>query len=501
MSAHAPIGELRLRQPVRRELPAGKLQSPRINGPRAIGCRPGSPIDFRIAATGSQPMQFRAGELPPGLHLDHATGRLTGVMNSPASFAIRIVAENAAGVCRRDLRVVVGDAIALTPPMGWSSWNCWGRDVDQEKVIAAAEALVRTGLADHGWTYVNIDDGWQGQRDPVTGAIMPNEKFSDMAGLCKHVHDLGLKIGIYSTPWVKSYAGFTGGSADESGGPIVAGDDGRRFGDFSYVAADVAQWVAWGIDYLKYDWYPIDIPATKAISNALRGCGRDIVLSLSNSAPLKLAGELSKLAECWRTTGDVCDLWTTPENAQPWEHSVSEIGFGQAAWASYAGPGHWNDADMLVVGHVGWGPAVRPTRLTPDEQRSHISLWCLLASPLLLGCDLDRINPFTLGLLTNDEVLDINQDPLGLGGVQICRDGETEIWMRELENGDRAVGLFNLGETSRVLKVDWQELRIAGPHAVRDLWETVNLQVCDEQLESLTLSHGVTFVRLSRCVD
>ena len=174
-------------------------------------------------------------------------------------------------------------------------------------------------------------------------------------------------------------------------------------GRISFAQNDARQWAAWGIDYLKYDWNPNELPETRQMYEALLASGRDIVLSLSNSMPFANIPDLCHWANSWRTTGDIRDTWS----------SMSSKGFGEDQWEPYCSPGHWNDPDMLVVGYVGWGPRLHPTQLTPDEQYTHISLWCLVSSPMLLGCDLERLDAFTLNLLTNDEVLDVSQDALG----------------------------------------------------------------------------------------
>ena len=369
-------------------------------------------------------MTFAAEGLPDGLRLDTATGRITGSLPKAGKRRVTLVARNSRGEARRPLEIVVGETIALTPPMGWNSWNCWSVSVNQEKVLRAAKAMVASGLDQHGWSYVNIDDGWQGARGGQFKAIQPNAKFPDIKALADEIHSLGLKFGVYSTPWLGSYLGFPGSSCDQPDGTydwIASGNhdvhmrltysdrklmDAKvkanwRFGAVPFFTQDASQWATWGVDYLKYDWRPIDVAHTEAMQKALLSTGRDIVYSLSNAAPFKEAVEWGKLSNMWRTTGDIVDTWK----------SVSGIGFSQQRWAPFQSPGHYNDLDMLVVGWMGWGKP-RPNRLTADEQYTHISIWCLLSAPLLLGCDLEKLDPFALGLLTNDEVLAIDQDPL-----------------------------------------------------------------------------------------
>jgi len=459
---------------------------PRIVGARVFGVRPGSPFLFTVPATGARPMRFAARDLPQGLTLDPETGRITGRVARRGEHLVRLIARNAEGTCERHLRIVVGDRIALTPPMGWNSWNCWAQSIDDVKVRDAADAMVHSGLVRHGWTYINIDDGWQGRRMPPEYALQPKDRFPDMKALADYVHGLGLKLGLYSTPWKTSYAGYAGGSADLDDGRVTKKE--HAFGAVSFEDADARQFAAWGVDYLKYDWKPNDVLHARRMAEALRACGRDIVFSLSNTAPFDLAREWARLANCWRTTGDLTDTWA----------SVSGVGFSQDRWRPFAGPGHWNDPDMLVIGRVGWGPSLRPTTLAPNEQYTHVSLWCLLAAPLLLGCDLEELDPFTLGLLTNDEVLAVNQDPLGRQAARARVDGPLEVWAKELGDGSKAVGLFNRDEAPRTVTVRWSDLGITGPRTVRDLWRQKDLGTFDGRFSARVLVHGVVLVRVFR---
>lgn len=395
--------------------------TPRINGPSVYGERPGNPFLYTIPATGDRPMLFSAEGLPDGLKLNRDNGQITGSVATAGNYTVKLTAENAVGKATRKFTINIGETIALTPPMGWNSWNSWAGTVDMAKVKRAAQLMVEKGLINHGWTYVNIDDTWQGQRTGPDHALQANEKFPDMKSLTDELHQMGLKAGIYSTPWITSYAGYAGGSSDSTEGAwssdTMRGGEYHRYGANSFADTDAKQFADWGFDYLKYDWYPNEVPYVEAMSKALRASGRDIIYSLSNSARMADADELEKLANSWRTTGDITDTWG--RGSQGYNHGIGEIGFLQDNWAHHAGPGHWNDPDMLVVGYVSVGASIHPTRLTPDEQYTHISLWCLLSAPLLIGCDLDRLDDFTLGLLTNDEVLAIDQDSLGQQARQV----------------------------------------------------------------------------------
>jgi alpha-galactosidase len=468
---------------------------PRINGARVYGERPGRPFLFTIPATGDRPMTFAAEGLPDGLKLDEKTGRITGKVDKAGEFNVTLKANNARGSDAKPLKIVIGNQIALTPPMGWNSWNCWARAVDQEKVLASAKAMVDKGLINHGWTYINIDDTWQGKRGGEFNGIQPNEKFPDIHGLTGQIHAMGLKAGIYSTPWKTSYGHYIGGSSDSADGAWEAPPEGSKHkkgsnywshGKHSFATNDAKQWAAWGFDYLKYDWNPNDVPHVKEMSDALRDSGRDLVYSLSNSAPFDHAADWAKLANCWRTTGDIRDTWK----------SMSGIGFKQDRWAPFAGPGHWNDPDMLVVGYVGWGPNLHPTRLTPDEQYTHISLWCMLSAPLLIGCDMSRLDDFTVSLLSNDEVLAIDQDALGREATSVASDGDAIVYAKDLSDGSKAVGLFNRGRTPMKVTAKWSDVGVSGKQIVRDLWRQKDVGTFEKQFQATVPPHGVVLARL-----
>jgi alpha-galactosidase len=428
------------------------------------------------------------------------TGRITGSTDKQGEYRVVLRAANSSGTAEKKFRIIVGDRICLTPPMGWNSWNCWAEAVDQEKVMRSARAMVKAGLADHGWTYVNIDDTWQGARGGKFAAIQGNAKFPDMRKLCDDIHALGLKAGIYSTPGVTSYAMHCGGSSDDPGGAWskeLGNDKHFRHGKHSFAENDAKQWAQWGFDYLKYDWSPNDVAHAREMSVALRKCNRDIVFSLSNSAPIANAADWARLANLWRTTGDIRDRWGWEENAPEWQYGISEIGFAQDLWASHAGPGHWNDPDMLVVGRVGWGPALHGTNLTPDEQYTHISLWCMLSAPLLIGCDLERLDPLTVALLGNDEVLALDQDSLGKQAVRVATLGAVDIYLKELEDGGKAIGFFNRGgQLENVTFNKLARIGLPGKQHVRDLWRQKDLGEVADAIQTTVAPHGVVLLKL-----
>jgi alpha-galactosidase len=494
-------GEVKLSANERYILTPKASQKPQINGAKVFGARPASPFLFTIPATGNRPMTFAAEGLPAGLTLDEKTGLTTGKVDTPGTYNVILKATNSLGTAQRALKIVVGDKIALTPPMGWNSWNCWAANVSDKNVRASAKAMVDSGLINHGWTYINIDDTWQGKRGGEFNAIQPNKKFPDMGGLCDYVHSLGLKIGIYSTPWITSYAGYIGGSSDDSNGSWEKLGDyekNKRFGIYAFDTNDAMQFAQWGIDYLKYDWHTNDKEHTERMANALRASGRDIVYSLSNSAPFDKAVIWAKFTNCWRTTGDIRDAWSKkqiPPKESQWAQGVIDIWQQHLKWAPFNGPGHWADADMLVVGKVGWG-SPHPSKLTPDEQYSHISLWCLWSAPLLIGCPLDQLDDFTQNLLTNDEVLALNQDALGKMATQISAAGTTRVLAKDLEDGSKAVGLFNVGEEPNSVKVTWQQLGVSSKQTVRDLWRQKNIGTYSDGFEAMVRPHGVVLIRI-----
>lgn len=320
-----------------------------------------------------------------------------------------------------------------------------------------------------------------------------------MKKLCDEIHAMGLKAGIYSTPWITSYAKFPGGSSDHPAGvwsKELASDKQYRHGKYSFAENDARQWAEWGFDYLKYDWSPNDVDHTSEMSTALRKSGRDIVFSLSNSAPFEHAADWARLANCWRTTGDIWDRWQ--ETSADWQYGVSEIGFIQDRWAPFAGPGHWNDPDMLVVGYVGWGPALHLSKLSADEQYSHLSLWCLLSAPLLIGCDMDRLDPFTLGLLSNDEVLAIDQDAVGKPALHVGALGAVDVFAKDLEDGSKALGFFNRASQSETVTYNkLTRIGLAGKRRVRDLWRQKDLETASGSVKLSVPGHGVMLLKVS----
>jgi len=480
--------------------------SPRINSARVFGATPGNPFLYTIAATGNRPIQFSAENLPNGLSIDGKTGIISGKVIQRGTYHTTIKAKNEFGEAAKELKIKIGDTIALTPPIGWNGWNSWARNIDREKVIASAKAMVNMGLSDHGWTYINIDDAWQGQRGGKYNAIQPNEKFPDFKGMIDYIHSLGLKAGIYSTPWISSYAGYCGGSSNFENGTFTDSirQNKRAFryiGKYRFETNDALQMADWGIDYLKYDWR-LEVPSAERMSVALKNSGRDILYSLSNSAPFTNAADWSRISNTWRTGPDIRDSWT----------SLYISAFTIDKWAPFAGPGQWNDPDMLILGNVTTGQDLHPTRLTPDEQYSHVSLFSLLAAPLLIGCPIEQLDDFTLNLLTNDEVIEVNQDPLGKPGRLVAVENGVQIWIKPLEDGSFAVGLFNVDEfgktpqsyfrwgdeKARSFTFDFNKSGLNGKWKLRDVWRQKDFGEFENSFQTEISHHGVIMLKMTK---
>ncbi len=479
-------------------------KAPKINSAKIFGATQGNPFLYTIAATGERPLTFFAEKLPAGLSINAATGIITGKVLQKGKYVSTLKVKNSFGEATQQLVIQIGDTISLTPPIGWNGWNSWARDIDREKVIASANAMVKMGLKDHGWVYINIDDAWQGLRAGKNNALQPNEKFPRFKDMIDEIHAKGLRTGVYSTPWITSYAGFAGGSSNFENGafPDSVKNNKRAFryvGKYRFEKEDALQMAEWGIDYLKYDWR-IDLISAERMSEALKKSGRDIVYSLSNSAPFANAKDWARISNTWRTGPDIRDSWT----------SLYYSSFTIDKWAPFAGPGHWNDPDMLILGNVTTGSALHPTRLTPDEQYSHVSIFSLLAAPLLIGCPIEQLDAFTLNLLTNDEVIGIDQDPLGKSARLLSDENGIQVWSKPLEDGSYAVGLFNVDgfsktpqsyfrwgdEPSRSFIFDFTKIGLKGKWKLRNVWKQEDMGIFDGSIKTSIRHHGVVMLRM-----
>ena len=364
------------------------------------------------------------------------------------------------------LHRVPDNGLARTPPMGWNSWNKFHGRVDDAAVRGIADAMASNGMKAAGYLYVNIDDTWEGGRD-AAGNIVSNKKFPDMKALADYVHSKGLKLGIYSSPGPDTCAGYEG--------------------SYGHEAQDAKTWAAWGIDYLKYDWCSArnlytdeEMQAVyQKMGDALHASGHPIVYSLCQYGRADVWAWGPEVGgNLWRTTGDIRDAWD----------SMTRIGFAQDEHAKYASPGHWNDPDMLEIGNGG---------MTDTEYRTHMSLWSILAAPLLAGNDLRDMSPSITEILTNKEVIAIDQDPLGRQGHRVSQSGDQQIWTRDLAGGAKAVALFNLGAAPAAMTLKWSEAAITGkPHA-RDLWAHKDVAIDGPEFSATVPSHGVVLLRVT----
>ena len=469
---------------------------PRINGATRYGVRPGHPILYKVAVTGEKPVAISVAGLPEGTVYNPANRTITGAVQAAGEYPIVVTAENAVGKATRKMALVVGETLCLTPPMGWNSWNAFAGGVSDEKMRSAADQLVKLGLDEHGYSFVNIDDFWQrnpenGKSDPTlagserheNGSIWVNARFPDMRGLVDFIHAKGLKAGLYSSPGPYTCGGCTGSWLHE--------------------LQDASTWAAWGFDYVKYDWCSYSKVASGEghekfrrpyflMGRFLRMQPRDIVFSLCqygwDDVPTWGAQAGGQL---WRTTGDVFDTWS----------SVYGAIRAQAAHWTFAKPGAWNDADMLVLGKNTW--AKGDSRLAPNEQITHMSLWAMLACPLMIGCDLALMDDFTLSLLTNDEVLAIDQDELGAAAALVLDDKEKgyEIWARPLADGSMAFALLNSSEEEQTVELPLKELGVRGNWQVFDCWRQQEEGVFGARYAISVPGHATHLIRLKPVGD
>ena len=462
---------------------------PALHGPRITGATPGHPFLFPVAATGTAPLAYSATSLPEGLQLDPKTGIISGTLQQSGTTQVTLTVQGPAGTATRDLTIVSGtNKLALTPPMGWNSWNVWAGKVDEQKIKDAASEFIAAGLVAHGYQYINIDDTWEGPRDK-DGIIHSNTKFPDMKALCDDLHSKGLKAGIYSSPGPQTCGGYPA--------------------SYQHEDQDAQTYAQWGFDYLKYDLcsyqsvvhgdrsLPVMQKPYQVMAASLAKTNRDILYSLCQYGYANVwewGANPDIRANCWRTYTDIDDVWT---GATGWgsNRGVYNIIENQVGHEKYAGPGHWNDPDMLMVGLVGFGHP-HPTHLTPNEQIVHISMWSMLASPLLIGCDMTKLDPFTLAILTNDEILDIDQDPLGEAAGRLSKNASGEVWARKLADGTHAIGLLNPSPVDQTLSVNWSDLGISGKQPVRDLWLHEEAGSFDTSYSVTVPSHGIVIVKI-----
>ncbi len=369
------------------------------------------------------------------------------------------------------------NGVALTPPMGWNSWNKFGCNVSEDLLKSMADGMVASGMKDAGYQFVVIDDCWQVSRDADGNIVVDAQRFpSGMKPLGDYIHSKGLKFGIYSDAGEKTCAG--------------------RPGSMGHEYQDALMYAKWGVDYLKYDWCHTGKrnaeEAYSTMRDALKATGRPIVFSMCEWGTAKPWLWAQDTGNLWRSTGDIVDKWSSKRK---WpDGTCCELGMLdildlQVGLDSFAGPGHWNDPDMLEVGNGG---------MTTAEYRAHFSLWCIMAAPLIAGNDLRSMTPEIKEILTNKEVIAINQDALGREGTRIWKDGDREVWSKQLKDGSRAVVLLNRGATVSEITLPWETIGYPASVSanVRDLWAHKDLGKSTGKFSANVESHAVVVVTI-----
>ena len=506
---------------------------PRINGPGIYGVHPGSPFLYRIPATGERPMTFSASGMPPGLLLDKNTGIITGKIEKEGEYLLELTAQNSKGTDKRNFRIVAGNTLALTPPMGWNSWYIYYHLVSDSVMRLSADYMISSGMADFGYQYINIDDCWAvkiDSDDPVEGGdlrekngeVKTNKRFPDMKALTDYIHGKGLKAGIYTSPGPATCAGHTG--------------------SYNYERQDMQTFARWGFDFLKYDWCSYRRVEKETTREAymkpyilmweeLKKVDRDIVMNLCQYGMGDVWEWGGTVGNCWRTTGD---LGLVAGSSMP---PFYYIGLSNARHWEYARPGAWNDPDYILIGWIRNALKERKFEkadLTPNEQYAYMSMWSLMAAPLIYSGDMSRLDPFTLNVLCNHEVIGINQDVLGRQAKIISAAKDELVMAKELEDGSHAVGLFSVSGNANSAIMDlvdnetdglpdeekmtddpadsfvWDntpspkkialkasDINIKGKFRVRDVWRQKDLGIYENSFETEVPFHGVILLRIT----
>ena len=488
--------------------PAAKPE-PRINGPLVYGCRPGNPFLYRIPCQGERPISFSVQGLPSSLKLDPATGIISGTVPEKGEYAVFIKATNSKGKDKRNFKIISGDKLALTPPMGWNHWYAHYDRITDKMIREAADIMVSSGMADVGYQYVNIDDCWMNapeNSDPMRvgplrdeqGNIIPNHHFPDMPGLTDFIHSKGLKAGIYTSPGPYTCGGFSG--------------------SYKHEAQDARQFANWGFDFLKYDWCSYGHIASGGNENdpnmpkwgdgapnleayqypymimgdLLKKQKRDIVFNLCQYGMgdvWKWGGKVD--GHCWRTSGDLgFEL-----------DRIFDVAIRNSDFREYSKPGEWNDPDYIQIGWIGNANKMGIPELSPmpaDMQYAYMSLWSLMAAPLIYSGDMSKLDALTLNILCNPEIIEVNQDPNGEAGKIINQSAECFLLVKNLSDGSKAIGLFNRGKSPAELTVKWADLQISDKQKVRDLWRQKDLGTYNEKYTTMVPAGGVVMVKTGK---
>lgn len=500
------------------------IPAPHIHPPAVVGIRTGTPLLWTLPVTGQRPMKFAAKGLPNGITLNPTTGTLSGTVAKDGDYAVQITAQNAAGKDVRTIHLLAGSLVAATPPMGWNSYDCFGDSVTEDETLANARYL-QSHLLPYGWDTVVVDYRWYDAfahdnnasnkafaplTMDATGRLLPapNRFPSAMDGhgfkaLADKIHAMGMRFGIHIMRGIPRNAvianlpidGSTYKAADAANiqdtcpwCPDMFGVRGGILAGQAYYDSLFRLYASWGVDIVKMDdtSAPYHTDEIEAVDKAIGKCGRSIVYSLSpGETPVEQGKHVAAHANMWRGLGDLWDNWSQLTH-------TFEVG---ARWPAFVGPGHWPDPDMLPLGRLSVGHRSvgedRRSKLTHPEQMTLMSLWSLLPAPLMVGADLPANDPWTLALLTNADVLAVNQDALGAAGHPIFTKDEWQVWSKPMADGSQAIGLFNRSDFDETLTVTAADLKLSGSYKLRDLWQRKDLGNFSGSLTTTVPAHGV----------
>ncbi len=483
--------------------------TPRINGPLVYGCHPENPFLYRIPCQGERPIRFSVEGLPAGLKLDPVTGIITGTSPHKGEYNLLIKAKNPKGTDTRKFKIVAGDKLAMTPPMGWNHWYAHYDRITDKMMREAADVMISSGMADVGYQYVNIDDCWMnapenkdslrvGPLRDEQGNVIPNKHFPDMRGLTNYIHEKGLKAGIYTSPGPLTCGGFTGA--------------------YQHEEQDARQFASWGFDFLKYDWCSYGHIATggtpedknipkwgegapniegyqypyRKMGDILKKQNRDIVFNLCQYG----------MGEVWKWGGEVGgNSWRTGGDLGFELDRIFDVALRNSEFRQYSKPGEWNDPDYIQIGWIGNANKMGIPELSPMPaamQYAYMSLWSLIASPLIYSGDMSKLDEFTINVLCNPEIIAVDQDPLGECGLVIHQSKDCFLMVKNLVDGSKAVGLFNRGKEATEITINWSDLQLSGSQSVRDLWRQKNLGVQTQEFSSKVPAQGVVMIKVSK---
>jgi alpha-galactosidase len=480
--------------------------APRINGPKVYGCHPGNPFLYRIPTTGNRPMHFSAKNLPAGLVLNTVTGIITGSIANRGEYNVVLYAKNSLGHDSRVFKIKCGDVIALTPPMGWNDWYAYYVSVSDKKIREVADVFVKSGMADAGYQYVDIDDCWSNEPKIISwwqgadsgrsgpprdsqGNILPNSAFPDMKAMTDYVHSKGLKVGIYSSPGPTTCAGFTG--------------------SYDHEQQDAQQFANWGFDFLKYDWCSYGAITNFTKQGSVKGVDSSLA---SYQKPYRLMAGMLKtvhrdmifnlcqygMAEVYKWGAEVGgNSWRTGADLGGELNRLFEVALRNASLGDYCHPGAWNDPDYIQIGYLGnLKGDPRPSGFTPNECYSFMSLWCLTSAPLFYSGTMYKLDDFTLNVLCNPEVIAVDQDALGKCGKVVQKNDDSFVIVKQMEDGSKAIGLTNTGEVPAKITIKWSEFGASGKYLVRDLWREKNIGSFSNEFTATVPRHGTMMLRV-----